>query len=208
MQPNGQNTTDSAGNVVIQWGAQWGGRMDNVSTNPGYWVPTPEGYKFGATASGIPLLAGMLTIDELETGVIDHVVGISLVELAALKYSFPAQRTDGGSYAADAVPEGTIFRFPANLNLDAMITDRLALMIAKAIQKHGMIVWDGAGAVAIRVENNKPGTNPYYSDNGILGCSGLDPVNPYASGNVWWCWPPAHLMAIPWTQLQALKPKG
>jgi len=74
----GAKVVNSAGKSVDEWGANWGGRMDNIATNPGDWVTTPDGYKFGTTASGIPFLAGLITIDELQRGAIDHIVGFAL----------------------------------------------------------------------------------------------------------------------------------
>jgi hypothetical protein len=78
------------------------------------------GYKFGTAASGIPLLAGMLTIEELQRGVIDHIVGVGIPEPLAGRWSFPAQRTDGESSGKFSIPEGAIFRLPADLNLDTI----------------------------------------------------------------------------------------
>jgi hypothetical protein len=47
------------------------------------------------------------------------------------RWSYPAQRTDGETYGADAIHEGAIFRLPARLNLDEMYMDPFARMIGK-----------------------------------------------------------------------------
>jgi hypothetical protein len=128
------------------------------------------GYKFGVTASGIPFLAGLLTVDELRRGAIDHILGLALPETLAGRWSYPAQRTDGESHSADAIPEGTIFRLPANLDLDAVTMDPFARMIAKAVQKHGMIIWDISGVVCFRAENpanRYPEGHPYAKERDI-----------------------------------------
>jgi hypothetical protein len=208
MQKTGTRVTDSKGREVEEWGAKWGGRMDNIATNPGYWVTPPEGYKFGTTASGIPFLAGLITIDELQRGAIDHIVGFALPETLAERWSYPAQRTDGNTYGADAIPEGAIFRLPARLNLDAMDMDPFARMIAKAVQKHGMILWDISGVVGFRAENpaNKyPDGHPFWKEGGILRCpAGADSPDPN-NQLVYECWAPARLRGFPWDKLQALK---
>jgi hypothetical protein len=49
------------------------------------------GYKFGVTASGIPFLAGLLTVDELRRGAIDHILGLALPETLAGRWSYPAR---------------------------------------------------------------------------------------------------------------------
>jgi hypothetical protein len=206
MKKTGSRVRDSRGHEVDEWGAKWGGRMDNLASNPGYWVTTPEGYKFGTTASGIPFLAGLMTIDELKRGTIDHIVGFALPETLAERWSYPAQRTDGNSHGADAIPEGTIFRLPAALNLDAMDMDPFALMVAKAVQKHGMILWDISGVVGFRAENpanRYPDGHPFVKVGGILRCSpGADVPN---NQLIYGCWAPVRLAGFPWDKLQALK---
>ena len=47
---------NSAGRSVDDWRAAWGGRIDSLGDNPGYFPTTPEGYKFGATGTGLELL--------------------------------------------------------------------------------------------------------------------------------------------------------
>ena len=204
----GAKVANSAGKSVDEWGANWGGRMDNIATNPGDWVTTPDGYKFGTTASGIPFLAGLITIDELQRGAIDHIIGFSLPETLGERWSYPAQRTDGGTYDADAIPEGAIFRLPARLNLDEMDMDPFARMIAKAVQNHGIILWDISGVVGFRAENpaNKyPDGHPFLKEGGILRCpAGADVPDPN-NQVIYQCWPPERLQGFPWDKLQALK---
>ena len=59
-----------------QWQACWGGRMPNVSKSSGIWQKP-----YGTTATGLPFLGGQITAEELRRGKIEHVMGISLVDL-------------------------------------------------------------------------------------------------------------------------------
>src|SRR4051794_35685062 len=52
---------------VGAWHARWGGKLSHVSSNPGYFD-----YPYGATASGLPLIGGLIGIGELTAGRIDH----------------------------------------------------------------------------------------------------------------------------------------
>ncbi len=194
---------NSAGRLVDEWGARWGGRMDNLQRNPGYWVTTPRGDTFGTTATGIPFLAGMLTVQEQQHGVINHVLGIAVPDIAFGRCFFPAQRCAPTSHSPDAIPEGAMFRLPAALNLDALHMDPYALMLAKAVQRHGMVVWDSAGTVGFRAENPTVNyaSDPYYKPGGIFRCpAGTNPSDPPQQ-----CRSYNRLRGFPWSKLQVLK---
>lgn len=209
MQKTGAKVVNSAGQTVDEWGARWGGRMDNVSTNPGYFLTeggdwnTTTGIKYGTTATSLSFLGGIITIEEQQKGVIEHVVGVALPEILAYpRWSYPANRSDGQISAANAIPEGTTFRFPADLNLDAIAMDPYARMIAKAVQKHGMVVWDRAGTVSFRAENpaNKYSDgNPYTKAGGILNCPGG------VSQQACWADSNGRLKGFPWDKLVVVK---
>jgi hypothetical protein len=206
MKKTGIRIADSTDHEVDEWGAKWGGRMDNIASNPGHWVTSKEGYKFGTMASGIPSLAGIMTVAELRRGAIDHVLGFALPQSMAGRWSEPAQRTDGVAEDPNAIPQGTIFRLPANMNLDAVEMDPFARMIAKAVQKHGMILWDTSAVVGFRAENpanQYQDGHPYWKEGGIMRCAkGADtPDNQVIYG----CWPPERLRSFPWNKLQALQ---
>jgi hypothetical protein len=139
------------------WHARWGGAMSSVATNPGYF-PNP----YGATATSLPLLGGLIRIDELRAGVIPHALALAIPEPKASVFTWPAQRTDGTSTNAAAIPEGTHFRLDPNVNVDALPLLPAGKAIARAAQRYGMIVRDRAGAVTLYAEDPTPtGSNPY-----------------------------------------------
>jgi hypothetical protein len=169
------------------WHATYGGKMTNVSSNPGYY---PN--RYGATATSLPVGAGVITVQEEIDGVINHALALAIPHPKAGTFVFPAQRGDGDSTAANAIPEGTRFRLPASLNIDALNLPRQTAMMAKAVQKYGMIVVDGSGAVAFRAED------PYLYKQQY----GVDPY-PYAYGGVM---PSKLLGQFPWQQLEVVQP--
>jgi hypothetical protein len=136
--------------------------MQNVHQNSGVWD-----FPYGATATGLPLIGGQITADELLRGEIKHVIGISIVATAKWTVvSSPANRSDGNSEGI--IPEGTRFRLDPTINLDTLNLHPVAKIIAKAAQKYGFVVWDQAGAIAIRAENPLSYTqqgkaNPYIN---------------------------------------------
>jgi hypothetical protein len=165
------------------WHARWGGRMMNVSTSPGYF-PAP----MGATGSSLPLLGGLMRIDELEAGHIDHALALAIPSAQKDAFAWPAQRTDGSS-AAPALPEGTRLRIDPSVNVAALGLPNVARQMALAAQRYGIVVRDISGAVAFFGEDPTPrGSNPYPAL--------------YGSAR----YPDKVLAAFPWGRLQVLAP--
>lgn len=174
---------DTSGN----WEASFGGKMTNVSTNPGYFLDAR-----GAAATGIALLGSLQQIAELQSGVINHAVAFGMPKPAPC-YRWPAQRQDGDALSRSdplAPPEGSILRLPASLNIDALNLPNYTKMVAKAVQKYGMVLRDRSGAVVFYAEEPRPTTapDPYSGTGGIFGGSS----------------PSSLLSRFPWDKLQVL----
>jgi len=171
-----------------KWKACWGGGLRNVSKSQGIW-PKP----YGATATGLPFLGGQITAEEIQRGVIPHVLGIALVDCADSKdFSWPATRSDGSNPKKEPnrIPEGLRFRLDPNVDVDALDMHPVGKTIARAAQKYGFVVWDKAGAISLRAQNPKSYTK-------------LDKRDPYPAllkGR------PAYaiLNGFPWEKLQFL----
>lgn len=201
MEKSGRKTVNSVGQTVDEWRASWGGKIDKLATSPGYFPTTDEGYKFGATATGLALLAGLITIAEQRHGEIDHAVHIALPQAQRSRWAYPAQRTDGEDDDPEAIPEGATFRIPSNVNLDGIDMDPYAAMLAQAVQRYGMIVRDTAGAVVFYAENplSKGASHPYFGPGGILRCpKGYAEAACYPDGN-------NRLRGFPWHLLEAVQ---
>jgi hypothetical protein len=168
------------------WTACWGGRIDHVSSSPGYFS---NGY--GASASGLAISGGMIEIEDARAGVINHALALAIPSPAIWSdVSWPAQRSDGGSTDSAAIPEGTRLRLDPSINVDALPLTPIAKLVAKAAQKYGFIVTDSSGAVAVVAESGA-------ADQKLTG------VNPWAAfmGST-----PDYLTMrnFPWASLQAL----
>lgn len=170
------------------WQACWGGRMTGVSSNPGIWTKP-----YGAAATGLPFAPGQITADDIKNGVINHVIGIALVDVENWdKWSWPANRSDGWNpnNLPNRIREGQRFRIDPSVNIDALNLTSIARMVAKAGQTYGFVVWDKAGSISVRFENPKSFTqvgqpDPYVTQfNGVPNYALLD--------------------GIPWNKLQFL----
>lgn len=137
------------------WHARWGGRMQNVTTNPG-WFPAP----FGASATGLPLAGGLILIEEAQAGSINHALSVAIPQATKGTHVWPAQRHDGAYNTP--IPEGTRFRLDPALNIEALNLYPLTKMMAYAAQRYGIVVRDQAGAIAFVGEQPKdPAVNPW-----------------------------------------------
>jgi hypothetical protein len=165
------------------WHASWGSRIDHVSESDGV-----NQAPFGATASGLELAGGLITAEDLRSGHIDHALAVALPETKRGSWVAPANRTDGAYTGPSAIPEGTRFRLPADLDIDRLHLPRVSRMLAEAAQRYGVVVRDRAGAVVFYVED------PASSKDGIFSTLlGKLPREQMAA-------------AFPWSRLQVVSP--
>ena len=157
--------------------------MSHVSTNSGAYGPDAwpgAGSSWGASASSLSIAGGLITLEDLKAGVINHALALSVHNVRAGVYASPARRTDGASVNALSLPEGARLRLEPGLDLASLHLPRLTLMIAEAAQKYGIIVRDGAGDVTFYAQDPTPtGTEPYAGKQGYY--EGLTPSQLLAS---------------------------
>jgi len=133
----------------LGWTACFGGRLDSVSTSPGYF---PGG--LGASATGISMAGGMISLADMKRGYIDHALYLAVPDVRRWSaYSWPAQRSDGWSDDPSSLLEGSRLRLDARVNVDSLPLTPLGRMVAKAAQTYGFVVSDRAGAVAVITES-------------------------------------------------------
>jgi hypothetical protein len=152
-----------------RWSAVFGGRIERLSANPGHFEAPPRGIGrlFGATGTSIPLLAGLIRGDELRAGHIPHAVAFACA-CKRRAWRWPAQRTDGfARYRGRRVhPAGTLFRLPVRLDVEALAVPERTKMLARAIQRYGMVHRDYADAgIAFYAED--PITGGAYARDGL-----------------------------------------
>ncbi len=176
-----------------RWHASWGGAMRNVQRSEGIFGPAswPGAQSYwGAAATSLPEVGGLMTIAELKRHQIDHALQLGIPDPREHVWSWPAQRTDGVSTDPTSLPEGARLRLDPRLDLNALHLPPLTLEMARAAQRYGIVVHDTSGVVAFYVQDSTPtGTDPYDGPNGLFG--GLNPRQLLAS--------------FPWKDLEVLK---
>jgi hypothetical protein len=192
------------------WHAAWGGVIPNVSKNPGHYedlvtVSASGGYaekhQWGGPSSSIPNLPGLITVDQLRSGVIGHALVFSTWANKPNEWVYPAQRTDGrcrgeeGQYCSD-IPQGARFRLDPKFDV-SRIPHPIVRMMAKAVQDYGMVLNNTTGSgVSFYVEGwrgHVPVVNPYYGTEGLFRA---DPDQLLTT---------EFMREFPWDRLQMLK---
>lgn len=165
--------------VGNQWQACTGGQISTSSTGV---FASP----YGVSSSGLATLGGQVSVAELQSGQINHAIGLTLVQAEqAGIISYPATQSDG--YTPGSPPMGLRFRLDPNVNVDSLGLSSVGRAIAKAAQTYGFVVWDTTSSVGVVGENPLSFTLRGLSDpyGGILGGS-------------------SPLSGFPWDKLQAL----
>jgi hypothetical protein len=181
------------GKTEAGWEAAWGGAIQNVSYNSGVygpeaWLGAQPGW--GASGTSLSIAGGLITLEDLEKGVINHALAMAIPNVRAGVYASPAHRSDGKSTEPLSLPEGAHLRLNPKLNLTALHLTRLTLMMARAAQRYGIVIRDKASHVVFYAQDPIPtGTEPYAGPNGYF--EGKSPQESLAS--------------FPWRYLQVLR---
>lgn len=207
------------GSPSTGFSACWGGEMADVSTSNGVFP-----HEYGADATSLAELGANVRIDELQAGQIDHAIGLEIGDDASGNLSsgvdpanvtdpnspqpgvsLPATHGDGGSKNPDAIPEGTRFRLPANLNLGQYNLTPIAHAIAVAAQQYGLIVNDSSPTPTLTMRLGDPlsYTNAGLADPYTSGV-GVGDVNDGNLGLLDGGPQDAVMANFPWGELQAL----
>ena len=173
--------------------ASWGGAMQNVSSDPGAYGPEAWPHAepwWGASASSLSIAGGLITLEDLKLGEINHALALAVPEVRAGVYASPARRSDGKSSSPLALPEGAHLRLDPGLDIASLHLPRTTRLIAEAAQRYGIFIRDGSGTIQFFAQD--PVTAP---QNPYLGTGG------YFEGR----YPNQLLAAFPWSRLQVLK---
>jgi hypothetical protein len=102
---------------------------------------------------GIPSALAAVRLDEVQAGVIDHVLKLA-VDNAHWRHVFPMTGSDGDSNSRFALPEGARIRLKPGVRLQELGLTPSALTIAKALKRYGAVIGDESGdGVTLKVEN-------------------------------------------------------
>jgi hypothetical protein len=188
------------------WHAGYGGRIRDVTESPGHFrdVPDPtrrgsyrERHFWGGPASSIPNMPGLITLDELRSGKIDHALVFATWANKPDGWVYPAQRTDGSCRRGycSRIPQGARFRLGPNYKV-ARLEHPVVRMIARAVKDYGMVLNNSTGGgLTFYAE----GWRPHLSVDPYHGAGGFFTVDPTQVQ------PTVFMREFPWEHLKMLK---
>ena len=112
----------------------------------------------GARACGFPLVAGLIRVEEIEAGRIDHALVVAYPHIRSGWFTSPAStgqaRVDDEAISTRGVPCGGRFQFDPGIDLDTLGLSRSGRIIMLALQEYGAYVGDYSGALSLYAENS------------------------------------------------------
>lgn len=134
-----------ARNVNGQWQAS---RLDIWDLNgSGFRAPFvgKNWWTYGASGSGMPLIGGLIRLDEIKAGVINHALAFdgpinrrASTATGRDELCPPASRTDGTGIGKQYLYMGARLQLNPNLDLNKLGLSSAAKVIARAMQKYGL----------------------------------------------------------------------
>ena len=98
----------------------------------------PAGWT-SADAAGLPIFAGLVRLDEVQAGVVDHAIRMT-ASRTDRSYLWPARHQAGAENNPNLPPMGARFRLKSSFSISAFRAD--TRVILTAMQRYGMIVAD------------------------------------------------------------------
>src|SRR5438128_1051573 len=92
-----------------------------------------------ANSAGLPIIAGLLRLDEVRAGDVDHVVRVTAARTDR-SYLWPARHQAGSADDPGLPPMGAWFRMKADVPIGAYLPQ--TQVILRAFKTHGLIVAD------------------------------------------------------------------
>jgi hypothetical protein len=144
-------------------GGSWRGGLCATSDldGTGVRVPATEASPWyvahGARACGFPLVAGLIRVEEIEAGRIDHALVIAYPHIRSGWFTPPAstaQASNGaGAISTRGIPCGGRIQFDPTVDLDTLGLSESGKIIMRALQEYGAYVGDYSGSISLYAEN-------------------------------------------------------
>jgi hypothetical protein len=124
----------------------------------------------GARACGFPLVAGLIRVEEIQAGRINHALVVAYPHIRAGFYTPPAstaQAANGNGAQKDrGIPCGGHLQYDPSIDLDSRKLTATGRIIMQALQEYGAYVGDFSGAMSLYADGS-PQAQAYWAS-GVL----------------------------------------
>jgi hypothetical protein len=120
----------------------------------------------GSRACGFPLVAGLIRVEEIQAGHIDHALVIAYPGILDHGFIPPASTPSNGSGADYGVPCGGRFQYDPSVDVETLPISKTGKIIMKALQEYGAYVGDYSGALSLTAENS-PEAQAYWATDAL-----------------------------------------
>jgi len=142
-----------------EWFAGFGAAVDLSGTGVSMpWMKAERAdLSAGPRPSGAPLMAGLIRVDEVKAGRIDHALAFAYPLAQTGKFVPPASTAliaaDKAGERHIGLPMGTRIQLNPDYDIDNTLLSPGAKVVAKALQEYGAILVDEAGATVLFAES-------------------------------------------------------
>lgn len=130
----------------------------------------PSDGRTGPTGSGLTQAGGVIRVDEIRQGRIDHALSF-ITSRPSTRFRYPATHTDGENRSAGAIDEGMRVQLDPDLDLDGLKLGKAEYAVARALQVYGAFCTDnGQGnnmAMGFYAEKPTAATGDPYAAAGL-----------------------------------------
>lgn len=138
--------------------------LNGTGVRPPAPLASPWWYAHGPRACGFPLVAGLIRVEEIAAGRIDHALVVAYPHIQINAFTPPA--STGSAIGANGIPCGGRIQYDPSVNLDTLGLSRSGKIIMQALQQYGAYVGDYSGALTLYAENSAA-AQAYWA-NGVL----------------------------------------
>lgn len=146
--------------------------LDSSGVRPPKGGGTPWYQSHGSRACGFPLAAGLITVDEMRAGRIDHALAIAYPGIRQRWFRSPAStgHPPNGIVSPDrGIPCGGRIQLDPSVNVDALGLSPAARIIARALQEYGAYVGDYSASISLYADGSPTARTAWSS--GLLNAA-------------------------------------
>ncbi len=106
----------------------------------------------GSRACGFPLTAGLITVDEIRAGRIEHALVLGYPGIRSRYFTPPASTAQAafpGISPTEGIPCGGRIQLDPSIDVNTLGLSNTGRIIARALQEYGAFIGDGNGSISL-----------------------------------------------------------